>query len=299
MSRLVGLSGFACLLLVAACVDTGKPAKVTDCEKANQCKPESGGAGGGHSDGGLAGVGGSTSGGGLAGAGGSAVGGKGGVPTTGGATSKDAGAGGAGGGSTGASGGAAGHDPGVGGAGSGGTGAGGKGGEAGNGGGGSTEPIDANFDTPVTDTDGGVKSDTNPPMPDAPADVPVDTVSPAPETGPDLGRDTLLDITPDRMPDRMPDVSPDTISCIQKFKDNGYAISGAGTTDAAVQACSNCKENTLSLEAPCKTMVDCLQLAWPCAEGATCWIDCQNKVTGGNVLIDCVKALTHQVCPAP
>ncbi|HEX7596653.1 MAG TPA: hypothetical protein VF518_00470 [Polyangia bacterium] len=136
-------------------------------------------------------------------------------------------------------------------------------------------------------------------MPDAPVDVPVDTVSPAPETGPDLGRDTLPDITPDRTPDRLPDTSTDAVGCILKFKENGYALTGAGTTDAGVQACSNCKDNNVPLETACKTMIDCLQLAWPCVESSSCWLACQNLATGGTVLNSCVATLTGKACAAP
>ena len=197
---------------------------------------------------------------------------------TGGTTHKDGGAAGAQGGAT---------DAGA--AGGGGAGSGGAGSD---GGGGSSGSDDAAIEA--------VQGDTNPPAPDAPADVPADQAGPEAklETGPDLGQDTTSDIALDRTPDLMPDSSPDAISCVQKLKENGYAL--AVKTDSGVQACSECKDNTSPLETACKKMIDCLVSVWPCAQNDLCWNNCMNIAgSGGTVLGACAANLTNKTCSVP
>ena len=288
-SRLLVLSGLACLSAVAACVDLSPPAMVAVCVKNHQCTDSPGGSGGG---GGLGGGSASTGGqmpGGAGGLGGSVGGAGGGNTDTGGiggkgdgSASPGAGGGGAGGKADGGSGG------GIGGA---------IEGDAADGGDASSSGTngDADIDAPL---DASSDLDTNPLAPDTPQDV---------GRVPEARRDTEPDITPDWAPDLVPDVLPsrldtsagDAISCIQELRSNGYAVTVK--TDSAVLACSDCKENGASREAACKSMIDCLQAAWPClptAQYTSCWNACLNT-SGDAVLGGCVTALVNESCPVP
>jgi hypothetical protein len=99
-------------------------------------------------------------------------------------------------------------------------------------------------------------------------------------------------------PDASVDLGADTVAvvdapttggnCVQQIKSNGYAF---GT----VPACSQCKDSSSnSLEPDCKGMIDCLAPKWPCT--GNCWTECHNTVAGGQVVADCVTALTNAAC---
>jgi hypothetical protein len=268
MSRFVVLSGLACLSVVA-CVDLSQPSKLAECAKTHQCSDNPGGSGGRGGD--------------STGSGGETVGGAGGGGMAG--SAEDAGAGGAG---------TDGGTAGKGGAGSGGAGGathtGGVGGNAGSSGSG-----DAGTDGPA---DTNSEPDTNQPVPDAPLDVAKEVPGSdtgAADTKPDIVSvpDLTPDLTPDTSLDRPDATTPDAPSCIQKLQSAGYAAK----TDSGIQACSECKENGVSKEAACKSMIDCLQPLWPCPHLASCWNECLNK-WGNSVLDGCVVALTNGACVA-
>jgi len=90
--------------------------------------------------------------------------------------------------------------------------------------------------------------------------------------------------------------------CILKFKENGYALTGAGTTDAAVQACSNCQgQQRLAGKPHAKTMIGLsaagLALAWRAPV-----VGCLPEPRFGlaaTVLNSCVATLTGKACAAP
>jgi len=283
------LSGLAYLSAVAACVDLSPPDSVAACAKSHQCTDSPGGSSG---RGGLGGGSASTGGQMPAGAGGLAG-------SAGGAGGRNTGAGGIGGAGDG------GASPAAGGGGAGGKADGGSGdgiggaieGGAADGGDAALSGTndDADIDAPL---DSSSDLDTNPLAPDTPQDV-----GWAPETR----RDTEPDITPDWAPDLIPDVLPsrldtsagDAMSCIQELRSNGYAVTVK--TDSAVLACSDCKENGAARESACKSMIDCLQAAWPClptAQYTSCWNACLNT-SGDAVLGGCVATLVNESCPVP
>jgi hypothetical protein len=133
--------------------------------------------------------------------------------------------------------------------------------------------------------------------------VAVDAPIPGAETGgSEAGPDTLPDIAPDLVVDLMPDIlTPrpdaglDAGSCIQRFQANGYSLG----MDASIAACSSCKDSGgNSLESTCKTMIDCLQPAWPCLTSGNCWRDCRNDAHADSVAESCVVTLTSAACSA-
>jgi hypothetical protein len=82
----------------------------------------------------------------------------------------------------------------------------------------------------------------------------------------------------------------DNPGCLSDIVANDYAC-------GAAKPCSQCLDNTTSLEDKCVTMVDCLQ-----AKGATAspssnaWLECLNKSGGSGVLDGCVKSLYTAAC---
>jgi hypothetical protein len=179
---------------------------------------------------------------------------------------------------------AAGGSGGSGGA-SGSAGSGGQGGTAGGGGTSGTE-TDAGVDGAGTDApvggddggsgaDGGAGSDDSGSLTEAGDDS--GTVT-GPDASVDLGADTVV----------VSDAPTTGGNCVQQIKSNGYA---SGT----VPACSQCKDSSgNSLEPDCKGMIDCLAPKWPCT--GNCWTECHNTVAGGQVVADCVTALTNAAC---
>ena len=292
MPRLVVLSCFACLSLVAACVDTTEPASVAAC--APHCSDKTGGSGG------LGGSGGGTT-------GTSETGGQGGIASSdGGATSTGGGQAGSGGGTTGSGGGTAGSGGGTTGSEGGTTGSGGGTTDAGGGtggGGGSSGSNDAGADAPTVGPETGSLSDTNPPGPDVRRDLAADTpraeasgLEPRPEPGPDAPPDTpqdlAVDLTPDTSPPR-PEAGLEAGNCIQRFKANGYSLG----TDASIAACSACKTSGGdSLQKVCTAMIDCLIPVWPCSTSGSCWLDCSNAASADSVGQACVASLTTAAC---
>ena len=75
--------------------------------------------------------------------------------------------------------------------------------------------------------------------------------------------------------------------CMSEIVGNGYSC-------GAAKSCSQCMDNSTSLEDKCKTMVNCLQGQWPCS--GNCWQECLNKSGGSGVLDTCVKALQTAAC---
>jgi hypothetical protein len=282
--KLVILSALACLSVGSGCVDLEKPAVVQDCARNHQCVNTPTGSGGVESAGGGVGSGGEMTG----GAGGSAGG-------NAGAVAGNSGSSGASGGATGGAG------PGTGGGGATGR-ADGGGGAVGSGGamdGGTADRPDLPAEPrDGTDIDARVEAgsfeDTNSSAPETPQDVA------QAEAG--SGRDVEPDGPPDG-PSQALDVSPDLldvlsgepISCIQEFQSNGYAVTAK--TDSAILACSDCKVNGISKEAPCKIMIDCLRAAWPCKREAACWTSCQNSSGEDMALGSCVSTLVSEACP--
>jgi hypothetical protein len=55
-----------------------------------------------------------------------------------------------------------------------------------------------------------------------------------------------------------------------------------------------CFDNQTSLEMKCKSMIDCMEAAYPCNAG--CQTTCLNTVGGSGVLTACVNALTAAAC---
>jgi hypothetical protein len=111
-----------------------------------------------------------------------------------------------------------------------------------------------------------------------------------PEAGNDSGTVAAPDATTDLGVDATSVADAPTIggNCVDQIKNNGYAF---GT----VPACSQCKDsNNNSFEPDCKGMIDCLAPKWPCT--GNCWNECHNSVTGGQVVGDCVTALTTAAC---
>ena len=300
MSRLIVVSCFACLSLVAACVDTSQPAVVAG---GSGGKTGTGGSGG---HGGTMGSGGTTvgSGGTTAGSGGTTVG-------TGGRTA------GAGGGTAGAGGGTActggGTGGGIGGTGGGTAGAGGAtdGGVGGTGGGGSTGSSDASStggtgtDAPHIGAETGISFDLRPPEPDVQQDGTVDAPNvgtetggpesgpePGPDAPPDIARDLPVDLTPD-IPPPPHDTGVDAGNCVQRFKTNGYSLG----TDASIAGCSSCKDSGgNSLEQKCIAMINCLQPLWPCSTSDMCWTNCGNAAGADGQAQGCVATLTTAAC---
>jgi hypothetical protein len=300
MRRVVLISYFACLSLVASCADFGKPTTIVRCTKAN-CAEDAGSGGVGESGGGTTGTG------------------HGGAVGTGGETAASGGVTAASGGETAASGGRAagtgGRTAGTGtgtagaggrttdtGAGTGGRNTGTGGGTAGTSGvGGSSGSRDAGRDALILGPETGSPTDTRPSAPDA--SVPTDTPRVGPEAGgPEPGPEAGRDAAPDAARDRAVDLTLDTAtrsdagigtgSCIQTFQANGYSFTSA----SGVLACTDCKENATSQEAECKAMIDCLRPVWPCAQSASCWMNCRNQAGGDMVLDSCVANLTSKAC---
>lgn len=292
MSRLVVLSCFACLSLVAACVDTSQPAKVAAC--GSHCSDSTGGSAAG--SGGTTGTGGSGGRGGTQARGGSTAATGGGTAGTGGGTAATGGAtGGTGGATVSTSGKTGGTGGGAGGIGGGTDSGGGTGGGGSSGSSDASSAGDTDTDTPYVGAETGSPSDVGPPD-----DGTVDVLNVGAETGgPEPGQDAAPDIARDLTPDLTPDISPpppdtggDASYCIQRFQANGYSLG----TDASISACSSCRENGISYESQCKTWIGCLQSSWPCARGDYCWMDCQHAVNGDSVLETCVWNLASAAC---
>jgi hypothetical protein len=73
-------------------------------------------------------------------------------------------------------------------------------------------------------------------------------------------------------------------------------IIGAGYGAPPAPACSECRDNSVDLSAPCKVMIDCLESRWPCTQSQSCWLECLHAAQGSGVLERCVSALTA-TCP--
>jgi hypothetical protein len=70
---------------------------------------------------------------------------------------------------------------------------------------------------------------------------------------------------------------------------NGYAATGA-------MPCSACTENGMSREMPCKAMIDCLEMSFPCT--GNCYSQCRNSASVSGPTETCVTALlTAADCP--
>lgn len=89
---------------------------------------------------------------------------------------------------------------------------------------------------------------------------------------------TLLDTTPDVQ-----------VNCVAQIVSNGYK---AGTAPA----CSECRENGLSLAAKCSAMIDCLAPR-PAPRSPNVFMECRNQVGGSIPVGDCATALVKAGCP--
>jgi hypothetical protein len=113
------------------------------------------------------------------------------------------------------------------------------------------------------------------PTPDA-ADT-ADAVADLPSA--DLTVDvTVLDTTPDVQ-----------VNCVAQIVSNGYK---AGTAPA----CSECRENGLSLAAKCSAMIDCLAPK-PAPRSSNVFMECRNQVGGSIPVGDCATVLVKAGCP--
>jgi hypothetical protein len=78
------------------------------------------------------------------------------------------------------------------------------------------------------------------------------------------------------------------LTCVQQIKNNNYSWGAF--------ACSQCVENSTSMEAACKSMIECLaNKSWPCS--GTCWTDCSNSIAADAFVSACASTLTNAACP--
>jgi hypothetical protein len=78
-------------------------------------------------------------------------------------------------------------------------------------------------------------------------------------------------------------------NCVETIILNGYSTTGA-------MPCSACMENGMSRETPCKAMIDCLEMMYPCT--GNCYSQCGNSAGISGPSAACVMALlTAASCP--
>jgi len=96
----------------------------------------------------------------------------------------------------------------------------------------------------------------------------------------------VLDLPPDLTLDTQPDAQ---VSCFAQIISNGYKAGSA-------PACSECRDNTLSLATKCTQMIDCLAPK-PAPRTSDVFMLCRNQVGGSTPVGDCVTALAKAGCP--
>jgi hypothetical protein len=114
----------------------------------------------------------------------------------------------------------------------------------------------------------------------------IDTVVVITDTGVDTSYDTFLalDVGGIDVSDDMADAG----RCVAQMVSAGYTSGSL--------ACSTCSENGDSLEAKCKSMIDCVATNWPCT--GNCHSNCLNTAQGDGVVDTCVTDLVRTACGA-
>jgi hypothetical protein len=77
-------------------------------------------------------------------------------------------------------------------------------------------------------------------------------------------------------------------NCVESIILMGYSHAGA-------MPCSACVENSISREALCKQMLDCLESNYPCTGG--CYLNCRNMGISGPTEQCVIALMTAATCP--